>query len=109
KGYGRLESGPTEWWRLGYALTGAAEPASWNRVARAYDLDDAKGLVELLADELGMPAVTYEASTEGFPFHPGRAAIVQAGDRLIGRVGELHPELITALDLRPGRIVVAEL
>ena len=28
--------------------------------ARAYDLDDAKGIVELLADELGMPAVTYE-------------------------------------------------
>ena len=109
KGYGRLDSGPTEWWRLGLALTGAAEPASWNRAARAYDLDDAKGLVELVADELGMPAVTYEAATDGYPFHPGRAAIARAGDRLIGRVGEVHPELIAALDLRPGRIVVAEL
>ena len=35
-----------EWWRLGLALTGAAEPVAWNRQARQYDLDDAKGLVE---------------------------------------------------------------
>ena len=109
KGYGRLDSGPTEWWRLGFALTGAAEPPAWNRPARAYDLDDAKGLVELLADELGMPAVSYEPATDGYPFHPGRAAIARAGDRLIGRVGEAHPELIAALDMRAGRVIVGEL
>jgi phenylalanyl-tRNA synthetase beta chain len=109
KGYGKLASGPTEWWRLGFALTGAAEPASWNRAARAYDLDDAKGLVELLADELGLAAVTYEPATAGYPFHPGRAAIARAGDALVGRLGEAHPELIAALDLRAGRYVVAEL
>jgi phenylalanyl-tRNA synthetase beta chain len=109
KGYGKLQSGPTEWWRLGLALTGAAEPASWNRPARAYDLDDAKGIVEVVADALGMPAVTYEPVTDGYPFHPGRAAIARAGGELIGRVGEAHPDLIGALDLRPGRIMIAEL
>ena len=35
--------GTHEWWRLGFALTGAAEPPSWNRPARPYDLDDAQG------------------------------------------------------------------
>ena len=109
KGYGRLETGPTEWWRLGFVLTGAAEPAAWNRPARAYDLDDAKGLVELLADELGMPAVTYEPATGGYPFHPGRAAVARAGDRLIGRLGEAHPDLFAALDLRAARVIVGEL
>ena len=109
KGYGRLPSGPTEWWRLAFALTGAAEPAAWNRPARGWDFDDAKGLVELLAGELGMPAVTYEPATGGYPFHPGRAAIARAGDRLIGWVGEAHPELSAALDLRAGRVIVAEL
>ena len=109
KGYGRLESGPTEWWRLGFALTGAAEPPSWNRLARAYDLDDAKGLIESLADELGLPPVSYEPATDGYPFHPGRSAVARAGDRLIGRVGEVHPELVAALDLRSSRLVVAEL
>ncbi len=109
KGYGKLPSGPTEWWRLGLALTGAAEPPSWNRPARAYDLDDAKGIVELVADVLGMPAVTYEAATDGYPFHPGRAAVARAGSELIGRVGEAHPDLLAALDLRAGRILIAEL
>ena len=109
KGYGRLEAGPTEWWRLGFALTGAAEPPSWDRPPRPYDLGDAKGLIESLADELGMPEVTYEPATDGYPFHPGRAAIARAGDRLIGRVGEIHPELVAALDLRSTTLVVAEL
>ena len=29
--------------------------------------------MELVADVLGMPAVTYEPVTDGYPFHPGRA------------------------------------
>jgi phenylalanyl-tRNA synthetase beta chain len=33
---------------------------------------------------------------------------VQAGGRLVGRVGEVHPETIAALDLRAERIYVAE-
>ena len=65
--------------------------------------------MELVADVLGMPAVTYEPVTDGYPFHPGRAAIARAGGELIGRVGEAHPDLIGALDLRAGRIVIAEL
>ncbi|HEX7472203.1 MAG TPA: phenylalanine--tRNA ligase subunit beta, partial [Candidatus Limnocylindrales bacterium] len=109
KGYGRLESGPTEWWRLGFVLTGAAEPASWNRPERPYDFDDAKGLVEALADELGMPPVTYEPAAVGFPFHPGRSAIARAGDRLSGWIGEAHPHVGAALGLRAARLIVAEL
>ena len=49
KGYGRVDGRPHEWWRLGLALTGAAAPRAWNRSLAHYDLDDAKGLVELLA------------------------------------------------------------
>ncbi len=64
KGYGTGDhpDRPTrEWWRLAFALTGAAEAPAWNRAARPYDLDDAKGLVELLASRLGRPAVAYDA------------------------------------------------
>ncbi len=51
KGYGATEDGDSthEWWRLGVALTGAAEIPAWNRPARPYDLDDAKGVIELIA------------------------------------------------------------
>jgi len=112
KGYGTGDSpaAPTrEWWRLGFALTGAAEPPAWNRPVRAYDLDDAKGLVELLCHRLGLPSPSYEPLVNDPNFHPGRSARVAAGAGLSGRLGEVHPGTIAALDLRADRVVVAEL
>lgn len=109
KGYGAPGDPPThEWWRLGIALTGAAEPAAWDRPARAFDLDDAKGVLELLCRRLGFPTPTYTPITDDPNLHPGRAARVDADGRLVGRLGELHPEAIEALDLRAERIYVAE-
>ncbi len=109
KGYGRRPDGPHEWWRLAVVLTGAAEPAHWDRAPRAYDLDDAKGLVEALAEALGLPTVTYEPATDGFPFHPGRSAIATAGGGVVGRIGECHPALLAAWGIRAQHVVVAEL
>ncbi len=111
KGYGATEDGDSthEWWRLGIALTGAAELPAWNRQPRSYDLDDAKGVIDLIARRLGLPIPTYAALTDDPRLHPGRAARVQAGTDLAGRVGELHPALVQELDVRTERILVAEL
>jgi phenylalanyl-tRNA synthetase beta chain len=111
KGYGATEDGDSthEWWRLGLALTGAAEPASWNRTARPFDLDDAKGVIEAIARRLGLPTPGYSPLGDDPRLHPGRAARVQAGGELAGRVGEIHPAVVDALDLREARILVAEL
>jgi phenylalanyl-tRNA synthetase beta chain len=109
KGYGATDESTThEWWRLGFALTGPAEIPSWNRPARPYDLDDAKGLVELLAHGLGRPAPRYEPLGADPVLHPGRAARV-VGDDVRGRMGELHPSLIDTLELRADRVIVGEL
>jgi phenylalanyl-tRNA synthetase beta chain len=111
KGYGATEDGDSthEWWRLGLALTGAAQPPAWNRTARPFDLDDAKGVIDLLARKLGLPSPVYSTLGDDRRLHPGRAARVQADDALAGRVGELHPTVVDALDLREARILVAEL
>jgi phenylalanyl-tRNA synthetase beta chain len=111
KGYGATEDGDSthEWWRLGLALTGAAEPPAWNRTARPFDLDDAKGVIEALARRLGLPTPEYSPLGDDPRLHPGRAARVQAGDELAGRVGEVHPAVVDALGLREARILVAEL
>ena len=111
KGYGAADDGEGthEWWRLGFVLTGPAEIPAWNRPARAYDLDDAKGVIELVARSQGLPRPEYAPLTDDPTLHPGRAARVVAGEALSGRVGELHPDLIEELGLRADRVIVAEL
>jgi phenylalanyl-tRNA synthetase beta chain len=109
KGYARTGDTPREWWRLGFALVGAAEPAAWNRTARPYDLDDAKGILELLAHRLGLGRPVYAAEPCEPLFHPGRSARADVGNRLHALVGEVHPDVVEAWELRTGhRVVVAE-
>ena len=109
KGYGATDDPPThEWWRLGIVLTGPAEPPAWNRPTRPYDLDDAKGIIELLCRHLGFALPSYVPLTDDPNLHPGRAARVSADGRVVGRVGELHPDTIDALDLRADRVILAE-
>ncbi|HSL97199.1 MAG TPA: phenylalanine--tRNA ligase subunit beta [Candidatus Deferrimicrobiaceae bacterium] len=113
KGYGRVADGTTEWWRLGIALAGAFEPGAWNRPARAADVDDAKGLLELVARVIGCRPPAYAPLTGEPILHPGRSATVSAEDAagrlaISGVVGELHPRLVEASELRVPRLVVAE-
>jgi phenylalanyl-tRNA synthetase beta chain len=112
KGYARIDDSPREWTRLAFLMSGAAEPASWDRAARSYDLDDAKGIVELLCQRLGLPTPSYVPDTRGFPFHPGRALVAMAEggqEALSGRLAEMHPDVLARWDLRGQRVIVAEL
>jgi phenylalanyl-tRNA synthetase beta chain len=110
KGYARAPDGTAaEWWRLALLVTGPAGVAAWNRPAREYDLDDAKGIVELLARVLALPNPAYAPHLDGAPLHPGRAARAVIPGALAGLVGELHPSVLAAWDLRAERVLVAEL
>ncbi|HTK44551.1 MAG TPA: phenylalanine--tRNA ligase subunit beta [Patescibacteria group bacterium] len=113
KGYGRAGDEPREWWRLGLALTGSFESPAWNRPRREADIDDAKGAISLIAQVIGAGAPDYRALSDEPLLHPGRSAIVTAtaadgSPAVSGVVGELHPGVGEAWDLRR-RVVVAEL
>ncbi len=126
KGYAKDTDGPREWWRLAFVLGGAADPAAWSRVERPYDLDDAKAILELVAERLSLRAPSFVPDRRGAPFHPGRAATVTAtiGDTggpaapgfvtrpgaiaVVGHVAELHPDVLAAWDLRAVRVLAAE-
>jgi phenylalanyl-tRNA synthetase beta chain len=113
KGYGYDDGAAREWWRLAIALSGDAEPPAWNRVARPFDIDDAKGIIELVCRRLGFDAPTYQPLAGERLLHPGRAATVRAERKgrvaLGGFVGELHPRIVETWELRGARVVVAEL
>jgi len=110
KGYAQAPDGTAaEWWRLALLVTGPAAVAAWNRPAREYDLDDAKGIVELLARVLALPDPAYAPHLDGAPLHPGRAARAAVPGALAGLVGELHPSVLATWDLRAERVLVAEL
>lgn len=110
KGYAATGDGGThEWWRLGLALTGTADAPAWDRPARPFDLDDAKGRIDAIAQAIGAPDPVWAPLTDDPDLHPGRSAIVRAGDMIAGRIGEVHPDVLAGLDLRAARIVVGEL
>jgi phenylalanyl-tRNA synthetase beta chain len=109
KGYAQLGGAAREWWRLGIALTGAAEAPAWNRPARPFDLDDAKGVLELVARRLGLARPVYQAEGAEPVFHPGRTARATVDDGLFAIVGELHPQLADRWGLRTSqRVILAE-
>jgi phenylalanyl-tRNA synthetase beta chain len=112
KGYGA-----TRGWRLDPRVVAARPRPHWR--GRGAGLGSTplapttwttpKGIIELIAESLGFERPTYSALTDDPNLHPGRAARVVAGDRISGRVGEVHPILIDDLELRADRILVAEL
>ena len=53
---------------------GAAEPAAWNRPRREVDIDDAKGVIALLARLIGAGEPAFRPLTTEPMLHPGRSA-----------------------------------
>jgi phenylalanyl-tRNA synthetase beta chain len=110
KGYARSGATTLEWRRVGLALVGAAEPPAWNRPQRPYDLDDAKGIVELIARRLGMPEPVFTPEGDERVLHPGRTARASVPGHLEALLGEVHPDVVEAWDLRTQeRVILAEL
>jgi phenylalanyl-tRNA synthetase beta chain len=74
---------------------------------RAFDVADAKGIVELVLRGTGIGAWSLEPGAAR-PFQPGRSGSVLVGDRRVGPLGELHPADAAGLDIA-GRVAIAEL
>ena len=93
--------------RLGLALCGEWRGRHWSERPRPADFYDGKGLVEAVAQCLG---VGVELAAGGAPpfLHPGRSARVSRDGVALGWVGVLHPEVAREFELR-GEAVVAEL
>ena len=102
--------------QVGLVLCGAAGEG-WTADDRAFDVLDARGIVETLLEDLGVEGQgEHGQGTQGWtlgepldePFHPGRSARILLGGRPVGILGELHPRKASSLDI-DGRVAIAEL
>ncbi|MGQ0620190.1 MAG: phenylalanine--tRNA ligase subunit beta [Panacagrimonas sp.] len=91
--------------RVAGLAAGPALPEQWGEAARGTDFFHVKAHVEAL---LGHSTAYRFRAAPHLALHPGRSAQIQHGGVHAGWIGELHPRLITALDL-PSACVVFEL
>ncbi|MGI8870864.1 MAG: phenylalanine--tRNA ligase subunit beta [Mycobacteriales bacterium] len=92
--------------RVAIVVTGRRELPGPDRPARAADWTDAVAVARQIAAIARVPITV--AADEHAPWHPGRCAVVRAGDRVVGHAGELHPAVIAAMEL-PARTCAAEI
>ena len=81
--------------RVAALAYGSADMAQWGAQEKGVDFFDAKGDIEALLSPLKPRFVAAEHAA----MHPGRCAAVMLGGRLLGHVGELHPQWRQAYEL----------
>ena len=84
------EKGVEEAFRLTALITGSKEPLLWKGKKDIFHL---KGLLENLLDLLNLKEYTFENCSNITYLHPGKGARVYVGDKEIGILGEIHPEI----------------
>ncbi|MDQ3953924.1 MAG: phenylalanine--tRNA ligase subunit beta [Actinomycetota bacterium] len=85
------------------AFTGERAPKRWNRGPAAWDFFAVKGIVEALLNAVGAPAPSF-SPVSGAPFHLTRAARVELGDRVVGALGDVHPDVCASFDVPEGTV-----
>lgn len=104
----KLSSLPEEKPMLAMLWTGKRQADSWSGKSTPIDFYDLKGVADRLFSYLGMKAVVYKAAQHQ-GLHPGRTADIYVGDTLLGRIGQLHPELQQARELEDTYVLEVEL
>jgi len=84
--------------RVGAVCCGSRVPPNWAQPAQAVDFFDAKGVVERLFDWTGQRGVSFVPATDRV-LHPGQSAEIRLAGEAVGRVGRLHPEIESTLEI----------
>jgi phenylalanyl-tRNA synthetase beta chain len=92
--------------KLGFALHGP-RATGWSDDQQPFDVLDAKGVAASVLEALGVSSFDLGPHPGG-PFHPSRAATIVVGGRHAGLIGEIHPRVLSSLDI-DGRVAVGVL
>ncbi len=105
---------PDEPRHLTIVLTGARELESWTRAGgcegdrAALDFYDLKGVIEAVLAGLHITGAKFEP-IEHPTYYPGRTARLLIGERAIGTLGEVHPQVREAFDFPEQPVLASEL
>jgi phenylalanyl-tRNA synthetase beta chain len=84
------------------ARGGRTGPRSWRARAREVDLYEVKADALAALAAMGAPVDNVQATADPPPwYHPGRAATLRLGPKVLGAFGELHPAVLEELDAKP--------
>ena len=88
---------------LSAIMAGERAPQAWNEGARPWDFFAAKDILVSTLAGLRITDVTF-APREAMPFHPTRAANVATGERPVGILGEIHPDVCERFAVPQGAV-----
>ncbi|MFY1632457.1 phenylalanine--tRNA ligase subunit beta [Solwaraspora sp. WMMB335] len=100
---------PHQPWHVAAVLAGDVEPGGWWGAGRTASWADAVEAGRMVLAAAGVPTDRVEVRAgEHLPWHPGRCAELLVDGSVVGHAGELHPTVVTALEL-PRRTCAMEL
>jgi phenylalanyl-tRNA synthetase beta chain len=96
---------PVEITKLAAAATGRRQPELWDK--EEFDFYDFKSMLDKGFDALSISGIIeFRRATEIGFLHPGKSAVISAGDSECGFIGELHPDLRDRLEITKGLYVM---
>ena len=99
---------PDENGRISLVMMGPRHPQQWqgNGAPGHYDFFDLKGVIEQLLASLHITDWQVEAVSHP-TYRPGHTARLWLGDKALGTMGELHPLVVEAFEIRSEAPVIA--
>ena len=96
---------PLERDMLAGLITGSRYDDLWHFKDLLSDFFDMKGCVENLFDGLMIRDARFKSDTDVPFLHPGKSCGIFVGDRKIGIMGEIHPEVLEKVDLKRKAVI----
>ncbi len=89
-------------------LTGQRLLSHWGDFKKGQETDfyDMKGILEMIFNDLRLKDISFSLKSAPVDFlHPGKQALISVGEEVVGRMGEMHPDLQNRFDLKKAAFV----